>query len=145
MNNTGKMYEEIIENALLNNSDFLFERQVFIGIKPNNKTRHCVDILLKEREEVISLKYQGVAGTAEEKIPYEVLVLQHLINNGRCKSATIVLAGNAWTQRDWYLEDNFCSSMNCPDIRIINHDVFIKEYTNMDVKKDKGLEKFFGH
>ena len=64
MTNTGKQYEELIENALLNNSDYNFERQVFIGIKPNKKTRHCVDILLKETKEVISLKFQCVAGTA---------------------------------------------------------------------------------
>lgn len=143
MANTGKQYEELIEDALINHSNYTIERQVFIGTKPNKKTRHCVDILLKETQEVISLKFQCVAGTAEEKVPYEVLVLQNLVNKGKCKSATIVLAGDAWTQKDWYLTEGFCSKMNCPDVRIIEHDDFLKEYTSKEVKKYKGLEEFF--
>jgi len=143
MTNTGKQYEELIENALLNNSDYNFERQVFIGIKPNKKTRHCVDILLKETKEVISLKFQCVAGTAEEKVPYEVLVLQHAVNEGKCNSATIVLAGDAWTQKEWYLTEGFCSRMNCPDVRIMEHEDFLREYTDKEVRKYKGLEEFF--
>jgi hypothetical protein len=141
--NTGKEYEELVEDALLNKSNSLFERQVFIGIKPNKKTKHYVDILLIEKDEVVSLKYQGCSGTAEEKIPYEVLVLQHQINEGKCKTATIVLGGDGWTQMDWYLEEGFCDKMNCPNVNIITHDTFMKEYTTVDSPLSRGLEGLF--
>jgi len=140
MTDTGRKYEEVIENLLLNESNLNFESQVFIGTKPNNKIRHCVDIFLKDTEEVISLKYQNVAGTAEEKIPYEVVVLQHLANKGKCKSSTIVLSGNGWTQKEWYLEDDFCTSINCPDVQIIEHNDFITKYINSTENTVRGLE-----
>tara|TARA_Y100000004_G_scaffold152114_1_gene175119 strand:- start:14231 stop:14671 length:441 start_codon:yes stop_codon:yes gene_type:complete len=143
MNNhiTGKDYEILVENLLIDYSPYTIDRQVAMGKKPNGRTKHRVDIFVRETKEVLSLKYQSVIGTAEEKIPYEVLVLQHLVNENRCNSATIVLAGEdeVWTQRNWYLEENFCAKMNCPDVRIISHETFLEEYTGKEKVENKGL------
>jgi len=141
---TGSQYEKLIESALRNHSTYDFEAQYDLGIKPSGK-RHRADIFLVNTKEVISLKTQSVGGTSEEKIPYEVYVLQHAVNKGNCKSATIVLHGNGWREKDWYLSGEFCFNMNCPDVKIIDHDEFMKEYIDHSIcRNDKvGLEKFF--
>ena len=33
--------------------------------------------------------------------------------------------------------------MNCPDVRIMEHEDFLREYTDKEVRKYKGLEEFF--
>ena len=96
-----------------------------------NGGKHKLDILLNG-DELISLKYQRVQGTAEEKIPFEFMKLQHAIDDYGYKSATIVVAGpdKAWKWKDYYLSDDFCAKMKSiyPDVRIINHDQFVQEY-----------------
>lgn len=127
---TGTTYEKQIENLLEDFSSYSFKSQVNIGAKRNGG-RHYVDILLNEGE-LISLKYQKVQGTAEEKIPFEFMKLQDAIDDHGYESATIVLAGpdKAWKWKDYYLSDTFRDKMKkiYPDVRIISHEQFLKEY-----------------
>lgn len=78
-----------------------------IGLRPSGK-RHLVDVLATDSEGrniLISLKWQQVGGTAEEKIPYEVMCLAHAIrtSDGKFSDAYLVLGGDGWTLRDFYL------------------------------------------
>lgn len=127
---TGTNYETEVENLLENFSDHSVQSQVNVGAKRNGG-RHYVDILLNDNE-LISLKYQRVQGTAEEKIPFEFMKLQHAIDDHGYKSATIVLAGpdKAWKWKDYYLSEEFCAKMKSiyPNVRIINHEQFVSEY-----------------
>ena len=52
----------------------------------------------------MSLKWQQVSGTAEQKVPFEVIcLLQALIdNNGKYDKAYLVLGGPGWSLRDFY-------------------------------------------
>uniref|UniRef100_A0A7C5VIM0 PD-(D/E)XK nuclease domain-containing protein n=1 Tax=Thermus caliditerrae TaxID=1330700 RepID=A0A7C5VIM0_9DEIN len=76
---------------------------------------HRLDILvLVEGSKVgISAKWQQVKGTAEEKVPMEVLRLLKFIEQGFLDRAYLLLAGEGWTLRDYFLTqeflDNFCS------------------------------------
>ena len=127
---TGTNYETEVENLLENFSEHSVQSQVNVGAKRNGG-RHYVDILLNGNE-LISLKYQRVQGTAEEKIPFEFMKLQHAIDDHGYKSATIVLAGpdKAWKWKDYYLSEEFCAKMKSiyPNVRIINHEQFVSEY-----------------
>jgi len=127
---TGTNYETEIENLLEQFSDHKVQSQVWIG-KKRNGGKHRLDILLND-DELISLKYQCVLGTAEEKIPFEFMKLQHAIDDHGYKSATIVLAGpdKAWKWKDYYLSEEFCAKMKSiyPNVRIINHEQFVSEY-----------------
>lgn len=127
---TGTSYEKEVSYLLEKFSDHKFQSQVSVGVKRNGG-RHYVDILLNG-EELISLKYQRVSGTAEEKIPFEVMKLQHTVVDHKYKSATIVLAGldKAWKWKDYYLGEEFQQSMKkiYPDVSIISHEQFVKMY-----------------
>jgi len=127
---TGTNYETEVENLLEQFSDHTVESQVWIG-KKRNGGKHKCDIVING-DELISLKYQCVQGTAEEKIPFEFMKLQHSIDDYGYKSATIVVAGpdKAWKWKDYYLSDEFRAKMKSiyPDVRIIDHKQFVSEY-----------------
>lgn len=128
---TGHKYEKEIENLLKEYTDYEFKSQVKIGLKRNGGG-HVLDILLVNTQELISLKYQKVEGSTEEKIPFEVMKLQHAIDDYGYKKASIVLAGpdSAWKWKKYYLSEEFQSDMKklYPDVRIISHNTFIEEY-----------------
>ena len=127
---TGTNYETEVENLLEEFSDHEVESQVMVGKKRNGGKHYC-DIVING-DELISLKYQRVQGTAEEKIPFEFMTSQPAIDDHGCKSATFVVAGpdKAWKWKDYYLSEDFCAKMKSiyPDVRIINHDQFVSEY-----------------
>lgn len=128
--NTGASYEKEVELLLETYGLAPFKSQVNIGLKRNGG-KHYVDILYNN-EELISLKYQEVFGTAEEKIPFEIMKLQHAIDDYGYKRATIVLSGpdSAWKWKSYYLSEEFSKNMKkiYPDVRIIENKQFLEEY-----------------
>lgn len=127
---TGTTYEKEIENLLEQFTDCQFETQVNIGTKRNGG-KHYIDILLQCKT-LLSLKYQRVQGTAEEKVPFEVMKLQHAVDDHEYECAIIVLAGpdSAWKWKKYYLGEEFQHSMKqiYPDVRIISHEQFVEEF-----------------
>jgi len=85
-----------------------------------------IDIVLPDINEAISLKYQDVAGTAEEKILYEAESLSLMCFAHNYLQGTIVLCGGGWSPVKYLW---FLTEYNPPsNVRIISYDMFIKEY-----------------
>lgn len=65
---------------------------------------HIVDAIAEKdgRQILISVKWQQVSGTAEQKVPFEVICLVEAIENGPYDKAYLVLGGEGWTLRDFY-------------------------------------------
>ena len=75
--------------------------------------------------EAISLKYQDVPGTAEEKILYEAESLS-LMCDTHHYTGTIVLCGGGWSPVKYYW---FLNEYEPPsNVRIISYDEFVQEY-----------------
>lgn len=127
--NTGKIYEKEVKTLLLEHSKHKVQSHVNIG-KKRNGGKHYVDLLLNS-DVLLSLKYQEVQGTAEEKIPFEIMKLQHAIDDYGYSGAMLVLAGpeSAWKWRDYFLSDEFQSEMKkiYPDVRLLSNSQFIEE------------------
>jgi len=74
--------------------------------------RHRIDILATEgngRIHLVSLKWQQVAGTAEQKIPFEVIsLIDAMKRNEDFYKAHLVLGGNGWKFKEFY----FSGGMN---------------------------------
>ena len=85
-----------------------------------------IDIVLPDRNEAISLKYQDVAGTAEEKILYEAESLSLMCHAHNYARGTIVLSGGGWSPVKylWFLTEYDPPS----NVRVISYDNFIMEY-----------------
>jgi len=144
---TGTLNEKEIEKFLVENFADKVKSQVNIG-KKRNDGLHVVDMLIggetytpkgKKRPisnhkggQLISLKYQEVAGTAEEKVPFEVMKLQDAIDDYGYESAVIVLCGdNGWTWKEEYLSERFKKRMKLlgPNVNIMSQEEFLLEYS----------------
>jgi PD-(D/E)XK nuclease superfamily protein len=65
---------------------------------------HIVDVVA-ERDGVrilVSLKWQQVSGTAEQKVPFEVICLAEALAKGSFGRAYLVLGGEGWKLRSFY-------------------------------------------
>jgi hypothetical protein len=51
---------------------------------------------------IVSLKWQQSSGTAEQKVPFEVMCLADAVREGLAAKAYLVLGGPGWTLRDYF-------------------------------------------
>lgn len=65
---------------------------------------HVVDAVAEQngRQILISVKWQQVSGTAEQKVPFEVMCLLEALESGPYQKAYLVLGGEGWTFRNFY-------------------------------------------
>lgn len=76
--------------------------------------------------EAISLKYQDVPGTAEEKILYEAENLSLMCYAHGYYTGTIVLCGGGWSPIKYYWFLNVYEPPS--NVRVISYDQFVEEY-----------------
>ena len=146
---TGKVNEADIEQFLIENCESNVYPQAEVGTQFDTGKKHIVDILLGGKAHkktkkakrwisehiggiLLSLKYQKVEGTSEEKIPFEFMKLQNAINKYGYEKALIVLCGDdGWTLKKTYLKEEFISQMKviCPDVSITDEENFRAELT----------------
>lgn len=110
----GEKYECVIE-------------QKIIGNKPTGRG-HKVDVSLEKDRILVSAKLQNGPGTADEKVPFEMLMLQSACNNLDYKKAYVVCAGSHFKLLDYYLSEEFTERMSSitPNVKVIHYDDFIK-------------------
>ena len=101
---TGGVLENMIIPAL-QNGGYVYEKQKPVGVRIGGR-KHIIDVVTEKdnKKSLVSLKWQQVSGTAEQKVPFEVIcLLQALIdNNGKSDKAYLVLGGPGWSLRDFY-------------------------------------------
>lgn len=103
---TGGMLEEMILPAL-QMGGYSYEKQKVIGTRLGGR-RHRVDVVAQDAEGrtyLVSLKWQQVSGTTEQKVPFEVMCLADAVLKGKCDKAYLVLGGDGWTLDEYYLSD----------------------------------------
>jgi len=144
---TGTLNEKEIEQFLIENTNELVNAQVNVG-KKRNGGNHITDLLIggevytphnKKRPisthkggTLVSLKYQEIQGTAEEKIPFEVMKLQHCIDDYGYDCAIMVLCGDTgWKWKDYFLSQEFKDDMKkvYPDVSIISQEQFVSLFS----------------
>lgn len=99
---TGGVLEAMILPAL-QRGGYTYETQVRIGKRSGGGT-HEVDAVAAKGDEriLVSLKWQQVGGTAEQKVPFEVICLAEEVHPRKFQKAYLVLGGDGWTLRDFY-------------------------------------------
>ncbi|MGE0704931.1 MAG: PD-(D/E)XK nuclease superfamily protein [Vicinamibacterales bacterium] len=102
--NTGAVLEAMVLPALTRGG-YTCRRQVAAGSRLGGKGRHFVDaIACKDGVDIlVSLKWQQTSGTAEQKVPFEVMCLAEVVRAGTAQRAYLVLGGDGWTLRDYYV------------------------------------------
>ncbi len=100
---TGRVLEEMVLPAL-RRAGYAWTEQTHVGCRPNGR-KHRVDVIASKDDAsvLVSMKWQEASGTAEQKVPFEVLCLADAVRERGCKRAYLVLGGPGWTLRDWYV------------------------------------------
>jgi hypothetical protein len=99
---TGGVMEQMILPALTRGG-YLARSQVVTGTRPGGGA-HKVDAIVDKGGEsiIVSLKWQQSSGTAEQKVPFEVMCLADAVRAGHASRAYLVLGGTGWKLRDYF-------------------------------------------
>lgn len=99
---TGSVLERMLLPAL-DQGGYRYRVQAELG-RRLGVGRHVIDAVAEKggQQILISVKWQQVSGTAEQKVPFEVICLLEAVENGPYHKAYLVLGGEGWTLRDFY-------------------------------------------
>jgi hypothetical protein len=126
---TGHVLESMILPAL-EQGGYLYEKQAVIGQRLGGR-KHQVDVLLTAQgggQIPVSLKWQQVSGTAEQKVPFEIMCLADAVlkSEGKYRKAYLVLAGEGWTLKQFYLSTGLAAYLkNCETVEIVPLEGFV--------------------
>jgi PD-(D/E)XK nuclease superfamily domain len=100
--NTGGVLEQMVLPALARGG-YDARTQVTTGTRPGGGP-HKVDAIARKDGQtiVVSLKWQQASGTAEQKVPFEVMCLADAVREGLAARAYLVLGGPGWTLREYF-------------------------------------------
>ena len=99
---TGGVLERMILPAL-DQGGYSYRVQVNIGQRLGCG-QHLVDVVAQKKglPFLVSMKWQQVSGTAEQKVPFEVICLLEALQSDLYSKAYLVLGGEGWTLRNFY-------------------------------------------
>lgn len=99
---TGQVLEQMVVPAL-KRGGYEVQQQVMVGKRPGGRS-HKVDVVAAKdgARYLVSLKWQQVSGTAEQKVPFEVICLADAVRTGGFTKAYLVLGGEGWTLREFF-------------------------------------------
>lgn len=131
---TGQVAENMLLPAL-KKGGYAALSQYCVGEKLNGR-KHIVDYLVEKdgQRVLVSKKWQQSGGTAEEKVPYEVICLMNACKNGYNR-AFLVLGGTdadsekgttGWTLRQFYVDGGLSEFINYKSVvRIVTLEQFV--------------------
>ena len=129
--NTGGVLEAMILPALAHGG-YTTEQQVKIGTRCGGGT-HKVDALARKDADAIlvSMKWQQTGGTAEQKVPFEVMCLADAVRTGHATRALLVLGGDGWTLRDYYTSGALSEHLtHAALVKVVTLEAFIRLANN---------------
>lgn len=99
---TGGVLERMVLPAL-DQGGYSYRVQVKLGQRLGCGN-HFVDAVAEKdgRKFLVSVKWQQVSGTAEQKVPFEVICLVEAMAAGHYDRAYVVLGGEGWKLRGFY-------------------------------------------
>ena len=123
---TGLVLERMVLPAL-EQGGYSYKTQTKLGQR-FGVSSHVVDAVAEKdgRQILISVKWQQVSGTAEQKVPFEVMCLLEAIEAGPYKKAYLVLGGEGWKFRSFYTSGGLMKYLTYADrVEIVTLEGFV--------------------
>ena len=123
---TGWVLEQMVLPALTRGG-YTYKTQVKVGDRLGHG-RHFVDAVAEKdgAKFLISVKWQQVSGTAEQKVPFEVICLAEVMMTGEFAKAYLVLGGEGWKLRTFYTTGGLARHLTAADsVQIVTLEGFI--------------------
>jgi hypothetical protein len=128
---TGAVMEAMIRPAL-ERGGYACREQTVIGTRVGGRT-HKVDAIAEKNGEsaLVSLKWQQTGGTAEQKVPFEVMCLADAVRAQHASRAYLVLGGDGWTLRDYYTSGAMAEHLvHAALVRVVTLEAFVRLANN---------------
>src|SRR5204862_3559004 len=128
---TGAVLEAMILPAL-RRGGYTSLRQQKVGQRCGGGV-HKVDAIIEKNEQkiLVSLKWQQTGGTAEQKVPFEVMCLADAVRSGHADRSYVVLGGDGWTLRDYYTSGALAAHLiHAALVRVVTLEAFIRLANN---------------
>ena len=128
---TGAVLEAMILPAL-ERGRYTHETQVVVGTRCGGGTHKADAVACKGTDKiVVSLKWQQTSGTAEQKVPFEVMCLADAVRTGSAVRAYLVLGGDRWTLRDYYTSGALSDHLtHAALVRVVTLEAFVRLANN---------------
>jgi PD-(D/E)XK nuclease superfamily protein len=123
---TGAVLEAMILPAL-KQGEYSYSTQQVVGSRFGGG-RHIVDAIAEKEGNrfLVSLKWQQTGGTAEQKVPFEVISLADVVAQGNFSKAYLVLGGEGWTLRDFFVSGDLKNHLSHADkVEILTLESFV--------------------
>ena len=128
---TGAVLEAMILPALARGG-YTFQKQQRVGQRCGGRP-HKVDAVATRGDDriLVSLKWQQTGGTAEQKVPFEVMCLADAVTAGHGTRAFLVLGGDGWTLRDYFTSGKLAEHLtHAALVRVVTLEAFIRLANN---------------
>jgi hypothetical protein len=129
--NTGAVLEAMILPAL-ERGGYVCTTQVQVGERCGGG-KQMVDVMARREAQalLVSLKWQQTSGTAEQKVPFEVMCLADAIRAGLAHRAYLVLGGDRWTKRDYFTSGRLSEHLvHAALVRVVTLEAFVRMANN---------------
>lgn len=129
--NTGAVLEAMIIPALTRGGYTALHQQK-VGQRCGGGV-HKVDAVVERNGQkiLVSLKWQQTGGTAEQKVPFEVMCLADAVTNGHGVRAFLVLGGDGWKLRDYYTSGRLADHLiHASLVKVVTLEAFIRLANN---------------
>lgn len=119
----------------LTRGGYSYEKQVRVGDRCGGRAHKVDAVVAKDGENVlVSLKWQQTRGTAEQKVPFEVMCLADAVRAGHAVRAYLVLGGDRWTLRDYYTSGALDEHLiHAKVVRVVTLEAFIRMANNGEI------------
>ena len=126
---SGATLEDTVIPALTRNG-YRYTKQMYLAPGLGGGRQRVDTLITTESDEQINLsvKWQGGSGSADEKVPAEILKMLVLADaHPEIKRSYIVLAGPGWTARlkDFYKKDIVKFIPRAKEVKVLETDEFI--------------------
>jgi len=128
---TGAVMEAMILPAL-QRGGYICHQQSVVGTRCGGGI-HKVDAVAEKdgHSTLVSLKWQQTGGTAEQKVPFEVMCLADAVRTNRAVRAYLVLGGDGWTLRDYYTSGAMSLHLiHAALVRVVTLEAFVRLANN---------------
>lgn len=129
--NTGGVLEAMVLPAL-ERGGYQSRKQVLVGSRCGGGV-HKVDALAVKdgRRILVSLKWQQSSGTAEQKVPFEVMCLADGVRAQHADSAYLVLGGDGWKLRDYFTSGAMSDHLvHAALVKVVTLEAFVRLANN---------------
>lgn len=129
--NTGGVLEAMVVPAL-ERGGYRCQTQVKVGHRCGGGVHKVDAIATRDGSSVlVSMKWQQTGGTAEQKVPFEVMCLADAVRAQHAARAYLVLGGDGWTLRDYYTSGKLADHLvHAALVRVVTLEAFIRIANN---------------